>query len=300
MSNTVLKVLEEYLARHGRRVVSDWRAALVIRRATQELHPTERRWQEAPNSAQEARPILDRLAKREHLKVLNKSAHLYQVASPFANVAPIDEFEVLLEANPYCAISHHSAMVFHQLTLDFPNDIHACVQKTREGLLPLETLPSDWDVLELPPGRRIKDAYGIPVQWHSVKSFAGVREARHAGFTIRVTNLERTLLDGLQEPDWCGGFQNVLVAWRTAKDQINLTTLIKVVDEMDINLLRQRAGFVLERLGLEHPRLKEWKTMAKRGGSSRLVAKEPFSSSFDQAWSLSINAPIEALDGNQA
>lgn len=299
MSITVLNVLEEYFANNGRRVVSDWRAALVIWRATEKTHPSERRWQEAPNSAQETRPILDRLAKREHLKVLNKSAHLYQVASPFANVAPINEFEVLLEANPFCAISHHSAMVFHQLTLDFPNDIHACIPRDSSGLIPLETLPSDWDVFDLPPGRRIKDACGIPVQWHSVKSFAGVREARHSGFTIRVTNLERTLLDGLQEPDWCGGFQNVLGAWRTAKDQINIGTLIKVVDEMDINLLRQRAGFVLERLGLDHPRLKEWKTMAKRGGSSRLVAKEPFSSTYDQAWSLSINAPIEALDGSQ-
>lgn len=299
MSITVLNVLEQYLATHGRRVVSDWRAALVIWKATQEIHPAERRWQEAPNSAQEARPLLDRLARRGQLKVLNKSAHLYQVASPFANVAPISEFEVLLEANPFCAISHHSAMVFHQLTLDFPNGIHACTPRSRGGFIPLETLPSDWDVFELPPARRIKEACGTPVIWHSVKSFAGVREARQSGFTIRITNLERTLLDGLQEPEWCGGFENVLSAWRTAKDQININTLVKVVDEMNINLLRQRAGFVLEKLGLDHPRLKDWKANAKRGGSSRLVAKEPFSATFDPAWSLSINAPIQALDGNK-
>lgn len=298
MAVTLLTVLEESLAKQGRRVISDWRAALIIWKATQQLPPGNRRWQDAPDSAQEARPLLDRLARKGNLKAIIKSAHLYQVTSPFANVAPIQEYEVLMEANPYCAISHHSAMAFHQLTLDFPNEIQVSVLKARGGLLPIETTEADWDFLALPVGRRIPRIFNTNIRWHAVKSFAGIREARPSGYTIRVTNLERTLLDGLQDPDWCGGFDNVLSAWRMAKDLVNVNMLVKVADELNINLLRQRAGFILERMGIDHPRLKEWQALAKRGGSSRLVAKTPFASTYDQNWSLSINAPLRSLDEN--
>jgi predicted transcriptional regulator of viral defense system len=112
---------------------------------------------------------------------------------------------------------------------------------------------------------------------------------------VRVTTPERTLLDGLMHPEWCGGLQKVLRAWVDCRDTLNVPALVEFVELMDKALLRQRAGYVLESLGLAHPALDAWAAAAKRGGSSRLSGSEPFSPEFSERWKISLNAPTDVL-----
>jgi hypothetical protein len=39
---------------------------------------------------------------------------------------------------------------------------------------------------------------------------------------------------------------------------------------------------------------------SRRGGSSRLVASEPFASTFDERWNLSLCAPVDVLHDGEA
>ena len=98
----------------------------------------------------------------------------------------------------------------------------------------------------------------------------------------------------------CGGIANVLRAWVLARDTIDLDALVYQVERFGVAVLRQRAGYVIEEIGLSHPKLEKWRASSHRGSSSRLVGSEPFASTFDERWNLSLNAPVEILHEDAA
>ena len=87
----------------------------------------------------------------------------------------------------------------------------------------------------------------------------------------------------------------MLRAWVRARDTIDLDVLIYQVERFGVAVLRQRVGYILDQLALSHPHLEKWRVSSHRGGSSRLVGSEPFASTFDDRWNLSLNAPVDVL-----
>jgi predicted transcriptional regulator of viral defense system len=242
------------------------------------------------------------MRQRGEIKPIRSLRHFYEVTVPYARTGHIEEEEVLMEAHPYAAVSYLSALVFHALTDELPKGINAIVPLDGTGdLLPLGTEPRDWEGLSLVRGRTPERILGRPVTWHQIKPerFFGLGVYQPSGYPVRVTTPERTLLDGLQAPELSGGIENVLRAWALARHTLDLDLLINYVDRFNVALLRQRTGYILEELGLSHPRIEEWQGMARRGGSSKLVAANPYSSHYSERWNLSLNASIAALhDGS--
>jgi predicted transcriptional regulator of viral defense system len=242
------------------------------------------------------------MRQRGEIKPIRGLRHFYEVTVPYARTGHIEEEEVLMEAHPYAAVSYLSALVFHGLTDELPKGINAVIPLDGTGdLLPLGTEPRDWEGLDLVRGRTPERILGRPVTWHQIKPerFFGLGAYQPSGYPIRVTTPERSLLDGLQAPELSGGIENVLRAWVRAHDTLDLNLLIHYVDRFNVALLRQRTGFILEELGLSHPRIEGWQGMARRGGSSKLVAANPYSSHYSERWNLSLNASIAALhDGS--
>lgn len=302
MQKTATLALLEQLADEHRRVLSEWRALILLRRATFDIPPSERRWSLLPREPSDLYPLFRQMRQRGELKPIRGLRHFFEVTVPYARKGPIEEDEILMEAHPYAALSHLSALVFHGLTNELPKGITAMVPVDGMGeLLPLGTEPRDWEGLPLVRGRTPDRILGRPVTWSQVKSerFFGLGVYQPRGYPVRVTTPERTLLDGLQTPESSGGIENVLRAWALARDTLDLDVLIHAVDRFDIAVQRQRAGFILEELGLSHPRLEQWQDMARRGGSSKLVASTPYAPHHSERWSLSLNAPITALhDGS--
>ena len=245
------------------------------------------------------RPLLRAMQTRGEIAQIPRLPGLFEVIVPFARTGPLDEHEVLLEASPFAVISHFSALVFHGLTEQQPTFLTATLPRSMPtDLLPIDTDPSDWEDLSLPSVRRRPGmVLRTPVRWSTVDParFSGFLEYQPHGARIRVTTPERTLVDTLQSPELSGGIANVLRAWALGAPMVDLDSLTELVERYDIQVLRQRAGFVLDRLGLRHPALDRWQQKAHRGGSSRLVGSEPFASSFDERWNLSINASTTPL-----
>lgn len=238
------------------------------------------------------------MRERGEIKTIKGFQQLYEVTVPYARLGFVDEREALLELHPYAVLSHLTALVFHGLTEEQPKGLTATASAdTTGGLLPIGTVPSDWEGVTRPGGRAVPRVLGRPVAWQRVKPerFFGFAEYQPLGYPLRLTVVERTLIDGLQTPDLCGGIGNVLRAWALARDTIDLELLVYQVERFDVAVLRQRVGFVLDRLGLAHPRVERWRLGARRGGSSRLVGSLPFASTFDERWNLSINTPVDAL-----
>jgi predicted transcriptional regulator of viral defense system len=295
---SIADALQEGLAAENRRVLSEWRAVLLLRRATREIPLGDRRWRKPARDVLEIRPILNRLGKAGELVPLEGFPFLYRVNAPYARIVAVEEEEVLMELHPYAALSHISALAFHQITEPLSKEIHVSIPDNGfGGFLPVGTRPEDWEGIALVRGRVADSIFGRRIHWHRLvgKRIFGTSASDHHGYPVRVTTPERTLLDGLLQPDWSGGFANVLGAWAGYRDLIDLNALVRYVDRLEVQVLRQRAGFLMEELGLWHPALDVWVTQARRGGSSKLNGGAEFASQFSERWQLSINAPIDAL-----
>ncbi|MCY3019250.1 MAG: hypothetical protein NTW87_09520 [Planctomycetota bacterium] len=234
---------------------------------------------------------------REHLvEPVEGAGGLYQVTAPYAERLPLDEHELAMEANPYAALSHFSALVYWNATAAVPKQTFLTSPRAWAacGIRPIGLAAGEELGLALPYPQAPEHMMRFGYVWTSVKNewYFGFEER---GW-LRVMTLERTLLDGLREPQLCGGMSEVLRVFRRSRSTINLSRLVEYANTFNIRLLRQRAGFVLTRLGLAHPELAKWKRQAQRGGSSRLLAGAPFSSTYDADWSLSINCPATALE----
>lgn len=287
------------LAREHRRVLSGWRGLVLLRRASFSTPPYERRWTQAPQEFDDLAPLIRRMGSRGEIRPIKGYQRLWEVTAPFAHQGFIDEREVLFELHPYAALSHFSALLFHGLTEELPKGLTVMVSvDTRGELPPIGTTPLDWDGIAPPGGRTPSRVLGRPVDWIRTKPerFFGLAEYQPLGYPVRYTTPERTLIDALQSPETCGGIANVLRAWAIARDRIDLDVLVHQVDRFDVAVLRQRVGFLLDRLDLSHPQTEYWRTSARRGGSSRLVGASPYASVYDERWNLSLNAPVDVLE----
>jgi len=301
LRSNIVRDLLHRLAADRRHVVSDWRAMILLQRAARTHEPASRA--QAPRTAAEAKRLLDRMVAAGDLRPLEHIVGVYEVIVPYADVGGVGELEVLMETQPCVAASHHTAMAFHDLTDDQPKVIHATVPTGRGDLdVPTGTSPEDWADLPRAPSRFPAEILGRPVRWHRVQPqrFGGVGEYAPEGWSLRVTTPERTLLDGLIDPEACGGIGTVLRGWAKSRDLLDVDALVQLVEQLDVGVLRQRVGFVLETLALTHASLERWRAGAKRGGSSRLCASAPYAATFSERWSLSLNAPIDALQRGEA
>ncbi len=287
------------LSQQSRTVLSDWRAALILRRASIDIPPEQRRWTSAPIDRFAVHQLLRRLVQSGALKEVPGLADLYQVTVAYAPSGALDTDELLMEVNPYASLSHLSALVYHSLTYQLPATITAIAPvKGSYDLFPAGTTPEDWLGLRKPTGRTPAQIVARPVHWLRLPpgNFFGVTEYHPRGYPLRITNLERTLIDGVNRPELSGGIANVLEAWAMARDRIDVDLLIGYVERYPKNILRQRVGFIIETLKLSHPLLEKWSESTQRGGSSKLSAHDPYAPTFSERWDLSINVPVEALE----
>lgn len=295
----VPEVLLERLAGEGRLVLSDWRAVLYLRRASFALPAGERRWSKIPAFGEDVWAVLRRMSERGDLKPIDGLRHFYRAYVPYARSRPLEEEEVLMEAHPYAALGDLSALFYHGLTEVMPKGLSALAPADgKGGLLPPDTDVDDWEGIPLVEGRKVPRVLGRPIAWRRVapERYFGFELYRGRGYPVRVTTPERTLVDGLLHPDPSGGLGNVLRAWALARDVIDVDSVVYAVERLGVVILRQRAGFVMERLGLSHSALEDWSATTERGGSRKLLASAPYASLYDERWDLSINAPVDALE----
>ena len=285
LASQVLKAL----ASDRRRAVAHWRVLILLRRlATQAVVP-----QPTP-SVDRATSVIRRLVERGDLERVRELKKVYVVASPYAVAIPLSDEQIIQEANPQCFFSHLTALAHHGVTDIIPNRIYASTAIPKSHRLPLGTSADDWFELLLPVGQLPLDLRGLPIVWNRPVDEQGVVVAYSQGASIYVTDLEKTLLDVIKDPSRAHGITTVLRAWRQASEFWDLDLLLGYVDPGS-PVMRQRVGYLVERLGQSHRTLDEWKQRLQRGGSLRLVASEPYSRVFSEDWNLSLNVPASVL-----
>ena len=167
---------------------------------------------------------------------------LYALASTVPGVAVAHEFEIAMAlANP-AAISHWSALNFHGLTEQTPR--HAFVLTTSETAVPRARRPGAG------PSGGGYPAGDTVYRFIQVKAerFFGIEQVWIGDARVWITDRERTLLDGLCRPRYCGDFSEVLHAFQTGLKRLDIARLADYALRLDATTVK-RLGWVLEHCG---------------------------------------------------
>ena len=280
------------LAKTRRRVISDWRIHVIARQIA--------RAENAPLPNEEkAQAIRKELVRRGEVESVEGVSGVYVVNVAYANLLAVSEEQIIQEANPWAVFGFLTAMAYHGITDLVPMEVFPIASEGAENAdrLPLGTTPEDWsEQSSLLTAKRPMNVRGVRVIWTQLSSEPGfgVIVGYSFGIPIYVTDVERTLLDAIRMPEKSGGIEKVLQAWRSAEN-VDLNKLVSYADGYGHKVLRQRVGFLLEKLGKTHPLLAKWRHGLQRGGSVKLVARNPYAATFSAEWNLSLNVPESVL-----
>jgi hypothetical protein len=168
---------------------------------------------------------------------------------------------LLLTIKPDCHFSHYTAVQMHELTEQDPKTIYLNFEQARD-------VGSGG---ELEQGR-IDTAFGRkPRMTRNVTRFADLHiclvNGKHTGYlgvetravkargldrdvAVRVTDLERTLIDIAVRPFYAGGVHEVLKAYQSAHGRASTNRLAALLAQLDYTYpYHQAIGFYLERSG---------------------------------------------------
>ncbi len=250
---------------------------------------------------------LDRAAFNRHEATLVKNGVLRSVpglpegAAYILIGASISDSRVLACAiDPFCYVSHLSAMEFHGLTDRMPEQLYiSSPAAIRWREFATERMNKD-----LGPEFEAYMSAGLPMlQRTTITKLAGrpvhLVTSLHLGAFkhikdqhIRVSTLGRTFLDMLHEPTLCGGLNHVISVFKEHAS-VNKRLILDEIDQHGKGIDKVRAGFIFEEIcKITDPRIDAWTANAQRGGSRKLDAGADYSPTFSERWALSINIPI--------
>ena len=158
---------------------------------------------------------------------------MYAVIPPGADgdTYPVDPYLVAARLTPDAVLSHHTALEFHGRAYSVWQHFIYSAER------PVETLTFRDQVFR---GAKFPRALV-----RSGTEYHGVLTAERFGVPVRVTSLERTLVDVLHRPDLAGGWEEV---WRSLEvvEFFNLDEVVAYALLLDNATTAARVGFFLE------------------------------------------------------
>lgn len=125
----------------------------------------------------------------------------------------------------------------------------------------------------------------------------GVESVEKDGLTLRVTDLERTLLDCIDKPDRAGGWSEVAMMISFARKRLQWDRLVRHAHAYDNVSVVQRLGWLADRVGL--PIAPEARSDLKALIANHRSRLSPSSDirlkTYDREWGLWINVPDSQL-----
>lgn len=178
---------------------------------------------------------------------------LYQIAQYGNDTITADPLELLLGYDPKGVVCYFGALQHYELTTQIPPFYH--VAKIRSG--PIPSYPTD--EVAAKPARTSAKTYNPmgttlftlgELQFYETSRYAALMPGVQVRLlsscsSLRITDLEQTLLDTLTHPLQCGGSAVTFEAWERAADRIDGVRLLAHLEAINQTALWRRVAAVL-------------------------------------------------------
>lgn len=171
----------------------------------------------------------------------------------------VGHFEVIQSVNLHGYFSHYSALVLHQLTEQDPKTIYFNVEQPAEGGGGTLTQAG----IDRAFRGKCRTSKNIATVGQRELCMLNGKNTGELGVTqgefelgrgLRVTNIERSLIDATVRPIYAGGVGEVAKAYQLAASRVSLPRLAAYLRELGhLYPYHQAVGFYLERTGAFKP-----------------------------------------------
>ena len=195
------------------------------------------------------------LRKNNWIVSLRRGLHALSPTVP--GVAAAHEFEIAMALVDPAAISHWSALHHHGLTEQVPRDVF--VLTTTGTWIPRPKIKQE----------QSRGSYTVgDTTYRFVQAkpdrFFGDEKVWVGDARVSVTDLERTLVDGLSMPQHCGDFAEVLHAFRVGLERLNIERITEYAIRLGVTISK-RLGWVLEAQGVTPANLEKLSALPIKG-----------------------------------
>lgn len=227
--------------------------------------------EELTQNRKTAYSLLDGLMKKGLVKKVK--SNIYSAIDPSTGQVYANRYQIACAITYTAYISHHSAFEYYGLANQVFYEVYVS-SKTRFN-------PFEYE--------------NIDYKYIASRMDEGVVEAKNT-LGIRVTDLERTVIDSINDFNKIGGFEELLNCI-SGIHYIDETKLREYLDIYDRQVLYQRTGYILNQFKAEMKLSDEFINYCKeRVGSSRryLINDLKEKNLFDKEWNLMV--PDSILD----
>ena len=112
---------------------------------------------------------------------------------------------------------------------------------------------------------------------------------------VKISDLERTVIDGLKQPEYCGGLTEVAKGLWMRYQEVNISRLIEYTVKISVGAVIRRLGFLLELYKIGTP--EDWELLRSYLTETyvRLDPLLPSEGRFLRKWRLQLNISPEEL-----
>jgi predicted transcriptional regulator of viral defense system len=177
-------------------------------------------------------------------------------------------------------IGYYSALSHHGLTEQVPRTVY----------------------LVTPTRAQSREIHGVPYHVTTVteQKFFGCEPTSIEGTTVQVSDLEKTLVDCADHPEFCGGLRELATAMRTADERgCDWDTVGEYLERLNNGAATKRIVYLADQLGIDLPAREEL-VASFTSGYSLLDPTRPDTGSTDSTYRLRINVEPATLESAES
>lgn len=227
--------------------------------------------QRLTNNRKTAYSVIGRLMKDGMVKKIR--SNMYSCVNPSTGQVFASRFQIACAISESAYISHHSAIEFHGLANQVYNVAYVSSKSKFNDF--------DFD--------------SVTYKYISSKIDIGIEVVRNT-IGVKVTDLERTVVDSIKDSEKISGLEEVINAIK-AISYLDQNKLLLYLEAYEIQALYQKAGYILRYLKDEFELTESFFDicLSKAGKSTRYLSNAPNMDSFyDNEWRLVV--PYSFLD----
>ncbi|TKX43657.1 type IV toxin-antitoxin system AbiEi family antitoxin [Halorubrum sp. ARQ200] len=231
-----------------------------------------------PNTARE---IASRLTEKGWLDRLFPGTYLIiPLTAGEEAVYTTHEYLIAAHVAEPMYIGYYSALSHHGLTEQVPRTVYVVT----------------------PTRAQSREIHGVPYRVTTVteRKFFGCEPTSIEGTTVQVSDLEKTLVDCADHPEFCGGLRELATAMRTADERgCDWITVGEYLERLDNGAATKRVVYLADQLGIDLPTREEL-VASFTSGYSPLDPTRPDTGSTDSTYRLRINVEPAMLEPTES